>query len=224
MNVIFLQTFVLHSRPYKENSALVDFFTAQGRFKAVLRKARTKMGGIDRPFMPLEVNLFGKGELKTVKQMDIIGSPYLLAGKNLFSGLYINELLVRLLPLEDAYPHLFEQYKQTLVYLASETNIEPLLRSFEWQLLNELGYGFSLVETGKGNAIKEDRFYLFNAEYGLQEITQLQAGAFYGRDILAMSIADWSATGALAAAKRLMRQVLAIHLQGKPLVSRELFK
>ncbi len=38
-----------------------------------------------------------------------------------------------------------------------------------------------------------------------------------------MADADWSAPGALAAAKRLMRQALAPHLGGRPLVSRELF-
>ncbi|MCR3763510.1 recombination protein O N-terminal domain-containing protein, partial [Pseudomonas aeruginosa] len=37
-------TYVLHSRPYKETSALVDFFTAQGRLRAVLRGARGKAG------------------------------------------------------------------------------------------------------------------------------------------------------------------------------------
>ena len=61
-------------------------------------------------------------------------------------------------------------------------------------------------------------------ESGLQEISQFQAGAFYGREILTMSMADWTDKAALASAKRLMRQILAIHLQGKPLVSRELFK
>ncbi|MFO6379935.1 recombination protein O N-terminal domain-containing protein, partial [Pseudomonas aeruginosa] len=35
-------TYVLHSRPYKETSALVDFFTPLGRLRAVLRGARGK--------------------------------------------------------------------------------------------------------------------------------------------------------------------------------------
>ena len=39
-----------------------------------------------------------------------------------------------------------------------------------------------------------------------------------------MAEADWSAPGALSAAKRLMRQALAVHLGGRPLVSRELFR
>ena len=61
-----LAAYVLHSRPYKESSALVDFFTAQGRIRAVLRAARGKVGSIARPFAPLELELRGRGELKTV--------------------------------------------------------------------------------------------------------------------------------------------------------------
>ncbi len=223
MNHTFLQAFVLHSKPYKESSALVDFFTPEGRVRAVLRKARSKVGSIARPFMPLTISFVGKGDLKTVRQIETTSNPFLLNGKCLFSGLYLNELLIRLLPLEDACPILFNYYQQALQQLSSQTAIEPLLRGFEWQLLNELGYSFSLTETGDGEPLWPESFYMFTPENGLQQISQLQSGAFYGRDLLAMSEADWSSTTVLSSAKRLMRQVLAIHLQGKPLVSRQLF-
>ncbi len=60
-------------------------------------------------------------------------------------------------------------------------------------------------------------------EAGLEPVAQLQPGLFQGSELLSMADADWSAPGALAAAKRLMRQALAPHLGGRPLVSRELF-
>lgn len=223
MNDAFTQAYVLHSKPYRESSALVDFFTPQGRVRAVLRKARSRVGSIARPFMPLTISLVGKGELKTIKHIEATDNPYLFSGRCLFSGLYINELLVRLLPLEDACPALFASYQQALQQLTSQIIIEPLLRGFEWQLLNELGYSFSLVTTGEGEPIEPEHYYIFNPEYGLQRVPQFQAGAFYGRDLLAMSEADWSTGAAMASAKRLMRQVLAVHLQGKPLISRQLF-
>lgn len=223
MNDAFTQSYVLHSKPYRESSALVDFFTPQGRVRAVLRKARSRVGSIARPFMPLTISLVGKGELKTIKQIEATDNPYMLSGKCLFSGLYINELLVKLLPLEDACPALFASYQQALQQLTSQIIIEPLLRGFEWQLLNELGYSFSLVTTGEGEPIEPEYYYIFNPEYGLQRVPQFQGGAFYGRDLLAMSEADWSTGAAMASAKRLMRQVLAVHLQGKPLISRQLF-
>ncbi|OPG75633.1 DNA repair protein RecO, partial [Pseudomonas ogarae] len=59
---------------------------------------------------------------------------------------------------------------------------------------------------------------------GLEQVYLLQPGLFNGAELLAMAEADWSASGALSAAKRLMRQALAVHLGGRPLVSRELFR
>ncbi|SDS67769.1 DNA repair protein RecO [Pseudomonas oryzae] len=215
--------FVLHFRPYKETSALVDFFTAEGRLRAVLRAARGKSGSKARPFLPLELELRGHGELKTVARLEATAIPHLLAGEALFSGLYLNELLVRLLPAEDPHPALFEHYAATLVALAAGRPLEPLLRAFEWRLLDDLGYGFALDCDCQGQPVDPEALYQWLPEEGFQAVAQLQPGLFHGRELLALARADWSVPGALAAAKRLMRQALAPHLGGRPLVSRELF-
>ncbi|CAD5109121.1 DNA repair protein RecO [Zestomonas carbonaria] len=215
--------FVLHSRPYKETSALVDLFTPQGRLRAVLRNARGKSGSLARPFLPLEIELRGRSELKTVARLESAGIPNLLAGEPLFSGLYLNELLIRLLPAEDPHPHLFDHYAATLQALAAGRPLEPLLRAFEWRLLDELGYGFALDTDLHGTPVAADGLYRLLPDSGLERVELLQPGLFHGSELLALAEADWSATGALAAAKRLMRQALAPHLGGRPLVSRELF-
>ena len=106
--------FVLHSRPYRESSALVDFFTPEGRLRAVLRGARGKAGTLARPFVPLEVEFRGRGDLKSVGRLDSAGLAYWLDGNALFSGMYLNELLIRLLPAEDAHPAMFDHYAATL--------------------------------------------------------------------------------------------------------------
>lgn len=215
--------FVLHSRPYKEASALVDFFTGEGRLRAVLRAARGKSGSLARPFLPLELELRGYGELKTVARLDCTGIPHMLGGEALFSGLYLNELLVRLLPAEDPHPQLFEHYAATLSALATGRPLEPLLRAFEWRLLDDLGYGFALDQDCLGQPVDPAALYQWLPEIGFQSVVQLQPGLFHGRELLALAQADWTVPGALAAAKRLMRQALAPHLGGRPLVSRELF-
>ncbi|WP_137818869.1 DNA repair protein RecO [Pseudomonas sp. 2FG] len=215
--------FVLHSRAYRESSALVDFLTPQGRLRAVLRGARGKAGTLARPFVPVEVEFRGRGELKTVGRLESAGVPHWLHGDALFSGLYLNELLIRLLPVEDPQPILFEHYGMTLAALAAGRPLEPLLRAFEWRLLDELGYGFTLAEDLSGQPIAPDGLYRLQPDAGLEPVAQLQPGLFQGAELLAMAAADWTAPGALAAAKRLMRQALAPHLGGRPLVSRELF-
>lgn len=216
--------YVLHSRAYKESSALVDFLTPHGRCRAVLRGARGKAGSLVRPFIPLELELRGRGELKAVARLEPAGVPNLLTGDALFSGLYLNELLIRLLPAESPHPVLFDHYAATLPLLAEGRPLEPLLRAFEWRLLDELGYGFALDQDRHGKPIEPQGLYRWLAESGFEPVVQLQSGLFHGADLLAMNEADWQTPGVLAAAKRLMRQALAPHLGGRPLVSRELFR
>jgi DNA repair protein RecO (recombination protein O) len=219
-----MEAFVLHSRAYKESSSLVDLFTPAGRSRAVLRGARGRAGSLVRPFIPLDLELRGRSELKSVARLEPQGIPNLLAGDALFSGLYLNELLLRLLPSEDPHPQLFEHYRVTLPLLAAAQPLEPLLRSFEWRLLGELGYGFALDVDVSGAAIDPARLYRLHADAGLEIVDSAQPGIFLGQDLLHMAAADWAAPGALSAAKRLMRQALAPHLGGRPLVSRELFR
>ncbi|POA20438.1 DNA repair protein RecO [Pseudomonas sp. FW300-N1A1] len=216
--------YVLHSRAYRESSALVDFLTPQGRLRAVLRSARGKAGTLARPFVPLEVEFRGRGELKNVGRMESAGVSTWLNGEALFSGLYLNELLIRLLPSEDPHPAVFDHYAATVLALAEGRPLEPLLRSFEWRLLDDLGYGFALNRDIHQAPIEADGMYRLQVDAGLERVYLLQPGLFNGAELLAMAEADWSAPGALPAAKRLMRQALAVHLGGRPLVSRELFR
>ncbi|MDR0212147.1 MAG: DNA repair protein RecO [Pseudomonas putida] len=216
--------YVLHSRAYKETSALVDFLTPQGRVRAVLRRARGKGGSLVRPFVELEVELRGRGELKNVGRLDSVGIGGWLHGDALFSGLYLNELLMRLLPAEAPHPALFEHYTLTLQALAAGRPLEPLLRAFEWRLLDELGYAFALTHDINDDPIDTQGLYRLQVDAGLERVYLAQPGLFTGAELLALAEADWEAPGALLAAKRLMRQALAVHLGAKPLVSRELFR
>ncbi|CAI8837903.1 MULTISPECIES: DNA repair protein RecO [Pseudomonas] len=216
--------YVLHSRAYRETSALVDFLTPQGRLRAVMRRARGKAGSQVRPFVPLEVEFRGRGELKNVGRLDSVGVAAWLHGDALFSGLYLNELLIRLLPAEDPHPVVFEHYAATLQALAAGRPLEPLLRAFEWRLLDELGYAFALDQDINGDPLVVDGLYRLQVDAGLERVYLLQPGLFNGAELLAMADADWEIPGALSAAKRLMRQALAVHLGGRPLVSRELFR
>jgi len=216
--------FILHSRPYKETSALLDIFSPQqGRIRAVLRRARTAFGGVAQPFIPLDIELRGRGELKTLSRLEALAPTLKLSGERLFSALYLNELLMRLLPQADAQPLLFEHYQSALTLLESGTLLEPVLRRFEWQLLNELGYGFALDQEQCGRPLQADGYYRLHAAGGLQRSDRADASLFAGHSLLALARGEWSANGALPTAKRLMRKALAAHLGSRPLASRQLF-
>jgi DNA repair protein RecO (recombination protein O) len=170
------------------------------------------------------VELRGRSELKNVGRLDSMGIAAWLHGDALFSGLYLNELLMRLLPAEAPQPELFEHYALTLQALAAGRPLEPLLRSFEWRLLEDLGYAFALDHDVSDEPIEADGLYRLQVDAGLERVYLVQPGLFNGAELLALAQADWDAPGALLAAKRLMRQALAVHLGPKPLVSRELFR
>src|SRR5690606_7951745 len=219
--------YVLHSRPYRDSSALVDLLTLhQGLQRVVWRGARGQRRKLaPQPFVPLLVGMIGRSELKTLTQAEVAGGFALLQGELLFSGLYLNELLVRLLRPGDAQPLLFAGYQQALEQLAQGATVEPILRRFEWQLLDILGYGFSLTEDANGRPIDAQQRYVWHATDGLPLLAAalLSDGGLPGSALLAMAADDWQQTNTLRAAKRLMRQALGAHLGDRPLVSRQLF-
>ncbi|GAA6131993.1 DNA repair protein RecO [Halopseudomonas sabulinigri] len=224
MSLDLQPAYVLHSRPYRDSSALVDLLTLrEGMQRVVWRGARRGRGVKPQPFTPLLLNLYGRGELKTLQQAEVAGSHVRLQGEALFSGLYLNELLVRLLSTGDPQTLLFAAYQTALEQLASERAVEPVLREFEWQLLELLGYGFSLEVDAEGAPLQPQGLYHWDAEQGLSRTEQSQPGLLPGSGLLAMASGDWQHAAALHTAKRLMRKALAVHLGDRPLVSRQLF-
>lgn len=215
--------YILHTQPYKETSALVDLFMPEGRVRAVLRSARSKKGSLARPFVLLDVELKGRSELKTLAQLESGGQFYLLQGERLFCALYLNELLMRVLPLADAQPVVFQHYQLTLQALAQEHALEPLLRTFEWRLLEQLGYGFSLTHDIHQMPIDVRYWYALHPDAGFERLNRVLPGAFLGADLHSLAATQWHEPQVLQAAKRLMRQALAPHLGQRPLMSREFF-
>lgn len=219
--------YVLHSRPYRDSSALVDLLTLhQGLQRVVWRGARGQRRKLSpQLFVPLLVGMIGRSELKTLTQAEVAGPFTLLQGEKLFSGMYLNELLVRLLSSGDPQPLLFASYQNVLEQLAENAAVEPTLRRFEWQLLDVLGYGFSLTSDAQGQQIDPQHRYVWDAADGLQLLTDpsLTSGGFQGNALLAMAADEWTDPATLRTAKRLMRQALAVHLGDRPLVSRQLF-
>tara|TARA_R110002051_G_scaffold219374_1_gene283313 strand:+ start:110151 stop:110870 length:720 start_codon:yes stop_codon:yes gene_type:complete len=219
--------YVLHSRPYRDSSALVDLLSLHhGVQRVVWRGARGQRKGLaPQAFIPLLVGLAGRAELKTLTQAEVAGAYRPLQGQALFSGLYLNELLIRLMPPGDPSALIFAAYQHALEQLAGPALLEPVLRQFEWQLLEVMGYGFSLTEDALGQPVSADQQYVWHAERGLLPIAQLTSAAtgLPGAGLLAMAAADWAQPQALRTAKLLMRQALAVHLGDRPLVSRQLF-
>ena len=150
-NRITLQpSFVLHTRPYRDTSLLVDLFTLNhGRIRAVARSARglrSRYKNQLRPFISLLTTWSGQSDLVTLSQAETHNAFYDFSGSVLISALYLNELLVRTLHLHDPHPDLFVAYQKTLARLVHGDSQEGPLRLFEKTLLSELEYGLVLTK------------------------------------------------------------------------------
>lgn len=233
MRVNLQPAYLLHARPYRDSSQLLDVFTAEhGRVSLVGRGVhRRARGGSLRatlqPFRPLLVSFTGRSELQTLTAAESAAPGVRLGGERLFSGLYLNELLLRLLHRHDPHPTLFAGYAETLGQLAAADRTEPVLRRFELQLLDELGYGFDPgADAHSGEAVREEAWYRYSEGLGLVPGQPGGSGPgplFSGADLLAISRGELAGQASLTA-KRLLRAVIAEHLGGRPLHTRDLFR
>lgn len=234
MRVKLQPAFVLHSRPYRDSSQILDVLTAEyGRIALVAKGSRrTRRGGsagaILQPFIPLLVSFSGRSEMKNLVASEMASSPVSLGGERLFSAMYLNELMVRLLHHHDPHPGLFLAYADILRALNEPTcELQSQLRRFEYTLLSELGFGFELAqEGGSGTAVTDDGWYGFDPDYGLVRLespSNAQRAVFSGSDLNIMATGEFGDT-VKNTAKRLLRLVLAQYLGDKPIKSRDLFR
>ena len=227
--------FVLHSRPYRETSLVVEAITRDyGRIALVakgVRRPRSAMRGVLMAFQPLEMTWSGKGEVVTLHHAEWQGGQPLLQGRALLCGYYLNELLLNLLPREDAHEHVFDHYGKTLVALTASTHpdaafFSACLRSFEKRLLGELGYGLTLTHDTSGEIIDPQNRYLYEIESGPRIVadSSAAAGTISGKTLLDMDAESFGDPVSLAESKQLMRSLMAFYLNGRQLHSRRLFE
>jgi DNA repair protein RecO (recombination protein O) len=107
------------------------------------RRPRSALRGLLLAFSRSKLAGRAKGEVPTLMKAEWQGGQPLLAGKALFCGYYLNELLMHLLPREDAHARLFLGLCRNLAPLCRGAQ-EADLRCFERALLQELGYGLTL--------------------------------------------------------------------------------
>ena len=221
--------FVLHRRAYSETSLLVDVFTEDtGRLSLLAKGARARRSAwksVLQPFTPLLLRWSGKSGLKILTKAEPAAITLPLQQTALYSGFYVTELICRVLEQETAQPQLFQDYLRCLTELAgTPLAVEPVLRRFEFQLLQSLGYGVDFLHSaGSGQPIDENMTYRYREEQGFMASLIKDNLTFYGRDLLAFEQRRFDDSTVLQAAKRFTRLALKPYLGSKPLKSRELF-
>jgi len=227
--------FVLHSYPYKESSLIVEAFTRhRGRVGLLARGARrprSAIRGTLLAFHPLRLSWSASAELGTLTAAEWAGGQPALSGMALMCGFYVNELLLRLLPREDAHEALFDAYAGAVARLGAGDEPSALLRAFELRMLRELGYAPPLDrDVGSGTPVQADERYAYVPERGPLALAGSGAGGVdtdftvSGQTLLDMSREDFTRQETRDEARRLMRRLIAVRLSGQTLHTSEMLR
>ena len=241
--------FVLHRYDWSESSLILELFTLEkGRITALAKGAKrpySQMRSVLLPFQRIHVAMTRGArkerdptgsDIQTLRSADWAGGAAMLGGAALFSGFYINELLMKLLVRQEPRPMLFDAYVCVLRALQdpSETTAQAALRAFEVRLLSELGVlpDLSLC-TPSQQALRHDRPYQLTPEMGVIEVpsgsgaddllpgallTSVQAALLHGSFPALQQVC----VAGLAPLKLALRGLLHYHLGFMPLRTRQL--
>lgn len=219
--------FILHHRPFRDTSQILDVLSREhGKLALVARgsrSSRSRLKGILRPFMPLEISWVQKTDLGTLTGADVRGAPLSLVGDALLCGYYVNELLIRFLHRHDPQPEVFDLYAQTLTALGAADDLAVCLRQFEIELLREVGYALNLDhESATHELLDAGEYYEYRMEQGAVRVERSEGPlVFSGAILRAIQRGELHRPDVLRAANRLLREVIDFHLGGKELKTRK---
>ncbi len=228
------KAFILHRYSYQEQGFLLKIFTQdQGLVTCIAQYAKRPKSAwysLLQAFQPLLIEWRGQGEVLSLKQAERDGPPTYLEGDSLFSGFYLNELLLSFLAPHDPHLSLFECYHQALQSLGQDNDpilLEKTLRVFEFALFEDLGLLPDLSHDDKGESILPEVLYQLAPHHPPQRLDggvgERLPTCFTGIDLLALHARQFGLAESLKAAKRFTRVALDFYLPKLKLKTREVF-
>ncbi len=223
-----LHGYLIHHRKYRDRSHIVHLFTQEhGRVDGILRQTPPPQ------YQPICLQASGKSELKNFSKLEIVNQPIFFHGDAFFSGFYLNEVLLRLCPLEVEMPQTFIQYSKTLEQLQKLSQQEDqnlflrqILRQFEHELLEDLGYAIDFSVDSNQEEISSEMNYQFQLNDGFLATAQASRSAVSGALIKTMMQYEKGGEFNLEQLQlltKLYRQVITSLLGDRPLKSRQLW-
>ncbi|NOY15693.1 MAG: DNA repair protein RecO [Gammaproteobacteria bacterium] len=236
MRVQSQPAFLLHARPFRETSLIIEVFTWQygrvGLLARGVRNPKSRKRALVMPFQSLLLGWSGKGELPLLTSIEATGHARELAAEQRYAAFYLNELLLKLLHRHDAHESLFDYYGRTLDEIYQGVPIQHALRRFEKELLSQSGYGLILHhEAGSSRPVVENGRYKYIPEQGPRLVSQTvreyqpeEQGIYIkGKSLLDFYHEVFYDKESLKECRRLIRYLMDRQLAGKPLHSRRVF-
>ena len=225
---------VLHLVPYRESSVIVRFLTeSAGKISGIYRGVRgdkRKSKVAVQPLYSGVVEYLGKPDLFTISNFEANRYPA-LTGQGLYSGLYVAELLVKVLGEGQGEEQLLEETVRVINDLETNTGLASKLRRFEFRLMEILGYGVDFTcEAVVHEAIDPEGTYVYVDQVGfVRERTDgplhgAEIGAIPGIMLQRFARGDFSGEAGGVIAKRISRTALSSLMGNKTLSSRKIFR
>lgn len=236
MRVLSQPAFLLHARPFRETSLIIEVFSREygriGLLARGVRNPKSRKRALVMPFQPLLIGWSGKGDLPLLTGLEATGGARELVAEQRYAAYYLNELLLKLLHRYDAHENLFDFYSAILDELHQCVPVQHALRRFEKELLSQTGYGLILNhEAESSRPVDAKRNYRYLPELGPRPVShsvQDQHGKEPGINIRGKSLLDFHQDIfedkiSLKECRGLIRYLLDKQLSGKPLHSRQVF-
>ena len=233
--------YVLHRYDWSESSLILDLFTReQGRIAVAAKGAKrpySQLRSVLLPFQRITVSLGkavvheeGASDVQTLRGAEWAGGAAMLTGAALFSGFYLNELLMKLMARHDPHAALFDVYAATLPSLtdADDSQAQAALRAFELKLLQEIGLlpDLSLL-TSTQQPVRPATAYALLPDAG---VTTGQGGELPGEALIGLQAAlehgslpalQQACRACLPGLKLPLRGLIQHHLGSTPLRTRQ---
>jgi DNA repair protein RecO (recombination protein O) len=160
-----------------------------GRLAVVAKGAKrpaSQLRPILLPLQPLLLSWGGDADIKTLRAAHWCGGHVMPIGDALLTGIYLNELLLSLVPREDPYPQLFSHYTRTIEMLADRAldigTRAALVRTWELLLLQACGVLPQLDTEGSSlQALMPQSRYTLLEQGGLCEVELQERQALSGK-------------------------------------------
>jgi DNA repair protein RecO (recombination protein O) len=239
-----LSAFVLHSYDWSETSLIVELFSRElGRVAVAAKGAKrptSQLRAVLLPFQRVQASLSrsaakdaSSSDIHTLRGAEWGGGLPQVRGEALFTGFYLNELLLKLLAREDPHPLLWDAYAATLAALG-QAHEAAALRAFELLLLQEVGYLPALnVLSATHQAVPAEALLQLRPEVGLVATADPSQPSIDSAVWLALheALARWdlaalqrACASAEPALKRQLRHLLHYHLNTQQLKSRNVLR
>jgi DNA repair protein RecO (recombination protein O) len=217
---------ILHRYPFQQG-LLVKFLTQEaGLLPCVLKQNRGQKNMIVQPLSWITGRVSGQGEVKTLKEIEVLENVAPLSHKPLCATLYFVELVLTFIKPGEIYPSLLPALKAS-IHALSEQGLEPSLRSFELYFMELVGYGLHLTQDEEGKPLQASEAYICLPGLFPQRLVGRQApkGALIlqGEALVSIHERHFEDAACLKNAKHLLRQWIDYHAHGKVFKSRELF-